>query len=167
MEQRISKTEAMIKLAKVIALRSPCVSRRRFGSIIVKDDVVISMGYNGSVRGATNCGVDIECLQNIKKVDHCKDYSSCCAVHSEQNAIVNSARNGGVPLLGSTLYLAEATGKGDRPCFLCRRFMTQAGIKDCYYEDKDGSIKHEMVSDWITLENNWIEEKRNAIMGKE
>jgi dCMP deaminase len=165
MAQRISKIDATIKLAKDIALRSPCVDRRRFGSVIVKDDAIISMGYNGSVRGAINCGVDIECLQNIKKVDHCKDYSSCCAVHSEQNAIINAARSGGVSLIGSTLYLAEATGKGDRPCFLCRRFMIQVGIKDCYYEDRDGSIKHEQVyPEWVNLENQWIEEKQNEAL---
>lgn len=153
---RISKVDCTLKLAKDIALRSPCIGRRRFGSVLVKDDAVISMGYNGSVRGALNCGIEIPCLQTIKEVDHCKDYSSCCAVHSEQNAIINAARNG-ISVLGSTLYLAEANGKGDRPCFLCRRFMINAGIKDCYYEDRDGSIKHEIINPmWVNMESEWI-----------
>lgn len=155
MGSRISEIDCAIKLAKDIALRSPCVDRRRFGSVIIKDGVVISMGYNGSVRGALNCGIDIPCLQVLKDVAHCKDYSSCCACHSEENAIINSARNG-VSTIGTTLVLAEANGKGDRPCFLCRRKMIQAGIKDCYYEDRDGSIKYEEVSEWVKLENDWI-----------
>ncbi len=156
MSIRPSKLETNMAIAKDLARRSPCVSRRRFGAVIVKDDTPVSFGYNGSVRGALNCGIDVPCLQNIKDVGHCKDYSSCCAVHGEQNAIINAARLGHA-VLGATLYLAEANGKGDRPCFQCRRFMINAGIYDCYYEDRDGSIKHEIINpDWIQLENTWI-----------
>jgi dCMP deaminase len=93
MSERIDKVDWYIKIAKDIALRSPCIDRRRFGSVLVKNDAVISMGYNGSPRGTLNCGIDIPCLQNIKDVGHCKDYISCNAIHSEQNVIINSARN--------------------------------------------------------------------------
>jgi dCMP deaminase len=154
-DNRLSNIDVCIKMAKDIALRSPCINRRRFGSIIVKNDAVISMGYNGTARGALNCGIDVQCLQILKDVEHCKDYSSCAAIHSEQNGIINAARNG-ISVLGSTLFLGEANGKGDRPCFQCRRFMINAGIKDCYYEDRDGSIKHENVADWVDMENKWI-----------
>jgi deoxycytidylate deaminase len=39
MSQRVSKIEATLKIAKDIALRSPCISRRRFGSVIVKENL--------------------------------------------------------------------------------------------------------------------------------
>lgn len=162
-DKRISKIECTIKQAKDLALRSPCIGRRRFGSIIIKDDAEVSSGYNGSVRNALNCGIDIPCLQNLKGAEHNKDYSTCCAIHSEQNAIINAARLGHA-VLGATLVLAEANGKGDRPCRNCRAFMINAGIYDCYYEDRDGSIKHEILNPyWVQLENEWILENKAKI----
>ena len=52
--KRISKDEYYLQIAETVSLRSTCI-RRQYGAVIVKDDRIISTGYNGSARGETNC----------------------------------------------------------------------------------------------------------------
>ena len=52
-----------LNIAKAVAQRSPCI-RRRFGAIIVKDDAIVSTGYNGPARGSINCN-EVGCLKDI------------------------------------------------------------------------------------------------------
>lgn len=49
-EQRVSKIDTYLNCAEVFAYRSTCI-KRKYGAVIVKDDVVISTGYNGAPRG--------------------------------------------------------------------------------------------------------------------
>lgn len=51
---RISKTDYYLGIAEAVSRRSTCL-RRQYGSIIVKNDEIISTGYNGSPRGTDNC----------------------------------------------------------------------------------------------------------------
>jgi dCMP deaminase len=53
-EKRVSKVDTYLNCAEVFAYRSTCI-KRKYGTVIVKDDVVISTGYNGSPRGMENC----------------------------------------------------------------------------------------------------------------
>jgi dCMP deaminase len=168
MKERIDKISWYFKIAKDVALRSPCISRRRFGAILVKDDAIISTGYAGSVRGAMNCGIDSPCLKDLWQEAPYKSYEHCCSIHGEMNCIINAAR-AGIPTVGATLYLSEINDKNERPCHLCRRFIIQAGIKDVFYYtcEKVGKrskikVQHEEVSDWIRLENEWIQNEINT-----
>ena len=157
--KRTTKTEYYLALARDVALRSPC-SRRRFGAIIVKNDAILSTGYNGSCRGAMNCGEDIECLKDLNNEESYKSYSYCPAVHAEQNAVINAARSG-VSVLDSTMYLAPFVKKdGDTACHLCMRTLINAGVKDFYYLNKDGKIVYSKIADWIKLENEWMENQK-------
>ena len=52
--KRVSKKNYYLDIAQTVSERSTCL-RRRFGAIIVKDDVIVSTGYNGAPRGRTNC----------------------------------------------------------------------------------------------------------------
>jgi dCMP deaminase len=160
LDPRMSKIEANLLIAKDVALRSPCIERRRFGAILVKDDCIIATGYCGSVRGAMNSGIDFHCLKNLYNEGPMKSYEHCPSVHAEMNVILNAARKG-TSTIGATLFLSSPE-KGDRPCFLCRRFCIQAGIKDCYYTNKDGSITHEEISDWVNMENEWMSNEQNG-----
>lgn len=154
-DTRPSKVEHYLKIAKVIAERSPC-SRKQFGAIIVKNGAIISTGYNGSARGTLNCGIEIPCLKDLYDEPNYVSYSKCAAVHAEENTIINAARSG-ISVLGGTLYLNTVKlGDGDHPCFRCRRYCINAGLKDCYYVDSLGQIKHEQVSSWVKLENDWM-----------
>ena len=72
----------ILKQCQVIAENSAC-SRRKFGAIITTSDgVILSSGYNGSIRGALNCGDEVCCLKDIKKEDHYSSYEFCPAVHA-------------------------------------------------------------------------------------
>ncbi|MEM5813487.1 MAG: cytidine deaminase, partial [Candidatus Aenigmatarchaeota archaeon] len=46
---RPTKEEYYLEIAKAVSKRSPCI-RRRYGAIIVKDDTIVSTGYNGPAR---------------------------------------------------------------------------------------------------------------------
>lgn len=180
MINRINKRDWYFQIAKTIALRASCgKTRRGFGAILVKNDTIIATGYAGCIRGAINCGEDVECLKDLYEEAPDKSYDHCPSIHAEMNCIINAAREG-INVKDSTLYLSEIHDNGGRPCFLCRRFMIQAGIKDCYWYEKKISDKmhrigllswsnielpvyHEEVSDWIKLENDWIlNQNKNA-----
>jgi dCMP deaminase len=156
---RPTKTEYYLNLARQASSRSAC-SRRKFGAIIVKDDVLISTGYNGSARGTLNCGIDITCLKDVTGEKALVSYDHCPAIHAEQNAILQADPR---YRQGATMYLASATTKdGDRPCHLCRRYIIQGNLKDIYYLNKLGQITHEDIADWIKMENEWMENVRDG-----
>ena len=52
--ERVSKENYYLDIAQTVAERATCL-RRKFGAIIVKNDVIVSTGYNGSPRGRKNC----------------------------------------------------------------------------------------------------------------
>jgi dCMP deaminase len=178
MVTRISKRDWYFQIAKDVALRAPCGNTRRgFGAILVKNDAIIATGYAGSARGTINCGIDSPCLKDLYQEDPDKSYDHCCSIHAEQNCIINAAR-AGISTVEATLYLSEVHDKGGRPCFLCRRFMIQAGIKDCYWYEKKISknmhrigvlnwtnvefpVYHEECEAWIKSDNEWIQEQLN------
>jgi len=154
---RPSKVEYYLNIAKVVGSRSPC-TRRQLGAILVKNDGIISSGYNGSARGTLNCGKDIPCLKDVHDEAHYVSFEYCPAIHAEQNAILNAGR-AGISTIGTTLFLNGGDGQSGRPCHLCRRYCIQAGIKDCWYINKDGKAIYEEVKEWIRLENRWMESK--------
>lgn len=151
-----SRIEYFLRVAKAVASASKCI-RRRFGAILVKNGDIVSTGYNGSMRGAINCGegTAIGCIKNKYNEAKYTSYIHCPAVHAEHNACINAGR----PLaIGSTMFLAKSSGDGmsGPPCQGCRRAINQAGVKDMYYYDINGEIVHVSVQDWIDLENEWI-----------
>ena len=123
---RISKDEYYLQIAATVSLRSTCI-RRQYGAVIVKDDRIISTGYNGSARGETNCCDVGECWREAHGIPHGHQYEKCVAVHAEDNAISQAGREA----LGATLYLAGfENGKAIPavPCAMCERKIKNAGI---------------------------------------
>lgn len=128
---RISKTEYYLGIAEAVAKRSTCL-RRQYGAVIVKNDEIISTGYNGSSRGSDNCCDVGECWREANHIPHGERYEACKAVHAEQNAIISASRK---DMIGSTLYLVGLEN-GKRlpieevmPCLICARMITNAGIE--------------------------------------
>jgi deoxycytidylate deaminase len=72
---RPSKDEYYLEIAKAVCLRSPCI-RRQFGAIVVKDDVIVSTGYNGPARGVLNC-MEVGCLKDELNLPHYQGYDWC------------------------------------------------------------------------------------------
>jgi len=159
---RPDKISYYLKIARDVALRSPCISRRRFGAILVKNDSIISTGYAGTIRGAINCGDDTKCLKDIYDEAPNKSYLHCSSIHAEMNAIINAARVG-ISTVGTTMYVAEVNGKSNCPCYLCRRFIGQAGVKDVIDGVDSSNCRHYDVEAFVNMENDWItNEIKNA-----
>lgn len=128
--ERISKTDTYLNCAEVFAYRSTCI-KRKYGAVIVKDDAVISTGYNGAPRGSENC-CDLKKCPRIELDMHQGDgYGICRAVHAEANALLNCSRQ---QTIGADLYLVGVNPRDNsvhraKPCPLCARMIIQAGIE--------------------------------------
>ena len=134
---RYSKDRYYLDIAAAVARRSTCL-RRQYGAVIVKDDEIISTGYNGAARGDTNCCDAGSCYRQANGIPHGEQYEKCVAVHAEQNAIISASRR---DMIGSTLYLAGFEG-GKRipadevaPCLICGRMIQNAGIERVICEE--------------------------------
>ena len=153
---RVSKHNYYLDIAQTVSERATCL-RRRFGAIIVKNDTIISTGYNGAPRGRMNC-TDIEsCIREQMNIPRGERYELCRSVHAEANAIIAAAREN---MLGSTLYMCCTDPKGGDivgsicSCAMCKRLIINAGITEVVTrEDKDHFTIHS-VSDWISKDDS-------------
>ena len=99
--QRISKENYYLNIAQTVLERATCLLRV-YGAIIVKNDEIISTGYNGAPRGRRNC-VDMGyCTRERLQVPRGERYELCRSVHAEANAIISASRR---DMVGGTIYL--------------------------------------------------------------
>lgn len=163
---RPSKEEYYLDIAKAVCKRSPCI-RRRYGAIIVKDDTIVSTGYNGPARKVLNC-YEIGCIKDFLNLPHGTSYELCPAVHAEENVIVNAARNG-ANVLGGTLYIYGESSKDNKiveaiPCSRCKRILINAGILEVIMRTEKG-IKKIRAEEWVEEDSKnyvkiWNSEKK-------
>ena len=104
-----------LRMARIWAENSYC-QRRKGGALLVKDQMIISDGYNGTPAGFENVCEDENGVT--------KPY----VLHAEANAITKVARIGNSSE-GSTLYITAS------PCLECSKLIIQAGIKRVVYND--------------------------------
>jgi len=152
---RENKDLYYLSIARTVASRSTCL-RRNFGVVLVRDDQLISTGYNGPPRGEEHCVI---CARDKLNIAPGTRYEECRAVHAEMNAVINAAR-AGVSTIGSTLYIwgyshkllpvfygAGSIPEGEiiavNPCKMCARVIKNAGIvrvvgRDIRPEHMDG-----------------------------
>ncbi len=104
-----------LRMATIWAENSYCV-RRQVGAILVKDDMIISDGYNGTPSGMENVCEDEDGLT--------KPY----VLHAEANAITKVARSNNSSQ-DSTLYVTAS------PCMECSKLIIQAGVKRVVFHD--------------------------------
>lgn len=103
-------------MASIWAKNSYC-KRRQVGALLVKDNMIISDGYNGTPSGFENVCEDENGVT--------KPY----VLHAEANAITKVAKSGNNSD-GSTLYVTAS------PCIECAKLIIQAGIKRVVYHDE-------------------------------
>ena len=126
---RLDIHEYYMNIAVQVSLRSTCM-RRKGGAVIVKDNRILSTGYNGAPSGLPNCIDNCErCYRSAHNIPSGKLLDMCFAVHSEQNAIMNALKTG-EDLKGAALYV------NTYPCVTCFKLTVQAGIKEVYYIDE-------------------------------
>ena len=98
-ENRVDQINYYLDIAETVLERSTCL-KRHYGAVIVKNNEIISTGYNGSPRGITNC-IDLKkCIRS--ECPRGTGDENCIAVHAEMNAIVSSKRSG---MIGASLDL--------------------------------------------------------------
>ena len=147
---RLDKDNYYLKIAEAVLNRSTCL-RRRYGAVIVKDDEIISTGYNGAPRGMPNCDELGYCFREREQIPHGERYESCRSVHGEANAIISASRR---DMLGAVLYLTGKEADGSpvfdaAPCAMCKRLIINAGISTVVVLGSDNEIKRTSVKDWV------------------
>ena len=113
-ETRLSWDEYFIATAFLISSRSPDL-RLKVGCVLVKDNHVISMGYNGF-------------LPKIEHKSYMENGHEQATVHAEQNSIADCAKRG-VKTDGAIAYITHY------PCINCFKVLASSGIKQIYYRD--------------------------------
>ncbi len=149
--ERTSKENYYLDIAQTVTERATCL-RRVYGAIIVKNDEIISTGYNGAPRGRKNC-VDLGCCtREAMQVPRGQRYELCRSVHAEANAIISAARR---DMMDATLYLAGRDAKTGEiltdttSCSMCRRMIINSGIQKIVARIGESEYKVVNVRDWI------------------
>jgi len=123
MEKIISWDEYFMGIAELSGRRSKD-PKTKVGACIVRDNKILSIGYNGLPRGM--CDSEFDWLNK----EHKKDF----VVHAELNAILNTSVN----LVESSLYITLF------PCTECSKAIVQSGIKKIFYtsDKKNGTLNN-------------------------
>lgn len=146
LETRPSWEQHFMAHAVLTAKRSTCL-RMQTGAVLVKDNRIISEGYNGVVSGAQHCSDYWKKFVNDKWYDqNCDDqkkfyeflrseefsklhheWATENELHGEQNAILYACKRG-IKTNNADLYTVYA------PCIQCAKVIATAGIKKVYYQ---------------------------------
>lgn len=113
-----------MEIAAVVAKRSNCC-RRNVGAVIMKDNHILSTGYNGTPRGVKNC-FDGGCPRCNGTAESGTRLDECLCTHAEQNAICQAAFYGS-SIAGGTIYITIS------PCLTCAKLIINAGLKEVVY----------------------------------
>lgn len=117
-EKRESWDHYFMRLVEAVASRATC-TRRKFGALLTRENMILSTGYNGSARGLAHCTeVGCKIINN-----HCVR-----TIHAEQNAIISAARNG-INVNGATIYTLGF------PCLICAKLLINLGIKRVVFRE--------------------------------
>lgn len=128
-----------MEIARVVSSRATC-DRKHVGAVIVRDRMILSTGYNGSIRGLAHCTEAGHMMED----DHC-----VATIHAEANAILQAARNG-VAIDGATIYTTAS------PCWPCFKLVANAGIGrivfgEFYRDERIFNIAHALKLELVGL----------------
>lgn len=124
-QERPTWDDYFMTIACLTSLRSNC-SKRKVGSIIVKDNKVLALGYNGTPVGMLNC-IDGGCVRCSNTKESGKDLDLCMCLHAEENALMFLGKD---QLKDATLYCTL------NPCIGCLKKIIQCQIKRIVYKDE-------------------------------
>ena len=116
--------------------RSPC-TRLQVGCLLIKDNRIISQGYNGFLPGCPH--------ESIVKDNH-----EQATVHAEANAVADCAKRG-VSCNESIAYITHY------PCINCMKILCASGIKSIkYIEDYNNDVNVDKISKLSKININKI-----------
>ena len=161
MDKRTSKENYYLDIADAVLQRSTCL-RRMYGAIIVRNDEIISTGYNGAPRGRINCTDAGRCARVEMKIPSGERYELCRSVHAEANAIISASRR---DMIGSTLYLVGRDAqthellRNATSCSMCRRQVINAGIERVIIRTGEDTFSIVDVDEWVKNDDSifWTE----------
>lgn len=110
--ERISWDDYFINIAQLAACRSVC-ERLHVGCVLVRNNIILSTGYNGHIPGAPH-------------ISHIRENHEQSTIHAEINSIANCAKNG-TSTNESSAYITHY------PCINCAKALAAAGVKKIYY----------------------------------
>ncbi len=118
--------EYFMEIAEIVKKRSTCL-RRQVGAVIVKDNRIITTGYNGAPSGLKHCEEIGGCEREKLHIPSGQRHELCRALHAEQNAIIQAAL-AGVSTKDCTIYVTT------QPCVICSKMIINSGIKRIVYK---------------------------------
>lgn len=151
MDNRTSKQNYYLDIADAVLERSTCL-RRKYGAIIVRNDEIISTGYNGAPRGRRNCADIGTCTRETLRIPSGERYELCRSVHAEANAIISASRQ---DMIGASLYLVGRDAATNEllsdamSCAMCKRQIINAGIDRVIIRITPTEYRTIPVSDWV------------------
>lgn len=153
---RPDKESYYLSIAKEVSSRGTCL-RRNYGAVIVKNDRIVSTGYNGAPSKRKNCCDVGFCTRQKLNIPRGQRYELCRSVHAEANAIIQGSFS---DMIGSDLYLYGWDNEKDcednlaEPCSMCKRLIINAGISRVI--TVNGTIYPKL---WISCDDSLQEEK--------
>ena len=118
--------EYFMQIAEIVKTRSTCL-RRQVGAVIVRDNRIITTGYNGAPSRLKECTELGFCKREQLHIPSGQRHELCRALHAEQNAIIQAA-NLGISTKGATMYVTL------QPCVICAKMAINAGIVKIVYK---------------------------------
>ncbi|MFX1456033.1 MAG: cytidine/deoxycytidylate deaminase family protein [Promethearchaeota archaeon] len=140
MNKRISKDEYFMRMAEVASSRSTCI-KRKVGAVLVKDDHILSTGYNGAPSGFSHCTPETCVRKNLTPGEKPE---LCRGVHAEINCIIQAAIHGTAIEGNTSLYTTTF------PCMSCLKLLINAKIKRLIYKEDynmENEIKIGLIND--------------------
>lgn len=134
-----------MEMAHVVAKRSTCL-RRAVGAVVVKDNRILTTGYNGAAQGLKHCG-ETGCLRQKLNIPSGQRHELCRGIHAEQNAIIQGAVHG-ISIDGATIYITN------QPCSVCAKMIVNAGISRVVFEGEypDELARETLAEAGVTVE---------------
>jgi dCMP deaminase len=141
MSARVSWDAYFMNIAREVATRSTC-ARKHVGATIVRDKVILSTGYNGSIRGMPHCD----------EAGHMMEDGHCVrTIHAESNAIIQAATHG-TRIEGASIYVTAS------PCWNCFKMIANAGLSrvvfgEFYRDERIFAVAQELGIELLHLQS--------------
>jgi len=148
MEERISKDEYALTLAKTAALRSTCL-RRKVGAVAISPEgYVLATAYNGAPSGMKHCTKET-CVRIKNNIPSGQQLEMCKAIHAEQNLVLRL----GPKLKGATVYCTTC------PCVTCAKLLIGAGVAAiCWEDDYPNPYSKELLLEWCDHDHGIVKD---------
>jgi len=131
--------EYFMNIAKLASTRATCI-RRSVGALIVRENNILSTGYNGVPSGIEHC-TSKTCIRNVRRIPSGQQLDICMGLHAEQNAIIQAAKHG-ISIRGAKIYVTTF------PCLTCTKMIINSGMIEVIYNaDYDDSESKRMLNE--------------------